>query len=161
LIAAYNNVLPSNNPKAIDDLCTEIEAEDTIEDSVESFKRHRLYPSSNFDLEDKNAVVYSRAEAAYLRMLQLGRERNLPFAGDAKDDINKTIRRIDLIENEELEKAFLLQKEKFRSSNIPVDEQLFFHGTHPEKIPDILRENFDLKSHPLHRDKRAQYGRGN
>ena len=48
--------------------------------------------------------------------------------------------------NEQLEKVFLQQREKFRSSNIPAEEQLFFHGTDLQLINSILRENFDLQS---------------
>ena len=159
MIAAYNNVLPDNNLEAIEDLCAEIESGD-VDKNIENIKRHRLYPATNFDLEDKNAIVYARAEAAYLRMCQLGRERKLPFVGGTTDKVNKIIRRIDVIGNEKLEKGFLEKKEEFCRKKISYKEQLFFHGTDPSHISQILNENFNLASNPANRPKQAFYGKG-
>ena len=159
MIASYNNVLPRNDVRALDDLLAEIES-GKLDKTVQIYKRRRTYPTSAFDLNDKNATDFSRAEAAFLRMVHLGREKSLPFAGASTDEIKKLIVRIDFIENKEMEEKFQRKKKEFGEKNIPNEEKLMFHGTHPSQISNILAENFRLDAHPVAKKKQEYYGKG-
>ena len=159
MIAAYNNILPLNNAQALDELSTEIESGQT-EDKVQTFKRRRLYPTSNFDPNDKHATDFSRAESAYLRMVHHGFDKPLPFANYSALEVKKSIVRIDFIENPEMEKTYVTQKDAFRQMKISDEEKLLFHGTDPSQIRNILANNFDLHAHPVGRPKKGVYGKG-
>jgi hypothetical protein len=53
-------------------------------------------------------------------------------------DLNRDIRRIDFVENRQLEQKYLDTKGTFLMSNIPAHEIFLFHGTNDANISSIL-----------------------
>ena len=70
------------------------------------------------------------------------------------------IERIDFIKHPKLFKEYEEVKLFYRSSKIPINEKLLFHGTHATNLNKILDDNFKVTADPVSRKKVNAYGKG-
>ncbi len=69
--------------------------------------------------------------------------------------LTMVIEKIDVIQNETLNKTFREKQKKFSAQGRDSRELFLFHGTPAENVDPIVKENFDLK-----KGKRFLYGKG-
>ena len=75
------------------------------------------------------------------------------------------IKSIEYIFNQKTLRNFNNQKRLFKKCGKVNDERkvreiLLFHGTDSDNIDGILKNNFDIDTVPIHKNKRMAYGRG-
>merc|ERR1719186_1122447 len=76
-------------------------------------------------------------------------------SGQTSSFIQRSIRSIEYVENEQLRENFLAKQKKLKSAGVNCKERLVFHGTMLDNIDGIVRDNFQLG-----RLVRKLFGRG-
>ena len=114
--------------------------------TTSSFSVRKMKASRTVNFHDPYEMYYSFAEAHFLRMAAKRGKR-----------LHQTrITSIDIVINKDLEAKFEATKRSFKTNGIPVNEILAYHGTHPDNIDSILKDNLKLIY-----AKRQVYGKGN
>ena len=111
----------------------------------------KVFPSRSVDPTVAENREFREIEGYFLRMKQTSNNQTSPnLQIRLPPGYSDHIASIDFVKNPILEKRFEAKKLEFRKHNIPNDVVFAFHGTKPENVESIFKENLSIIRRAAH-----------